>query len=63
MTSSITDSIYRNLEILFETNQMLHDYWVNELWEEDGEVIYSMWNENTLKELQNDVVSQQQLLV
>ena len=63
MTSSITDSIYRNLEILLETNQMLHDYWVNELWEEDGEVIDSMWNENTLKELQNDVVSQQQLLV
>jgi hypothetical protein len=63
MTSSITDSIYRNLEILFETNQMLHDYWASELWEEDGEVIYSMWNEDTLKELQNDVVSQQQLLV
>lgn len=62
MTSSITHSIYRNLEFLFETNQMLHDYWVNELWDEDGEVIHSMWNENTLQELHNDVVSQQHLV-
>jgi hypothetical protein len=56
--SQLTLSIYQSLENLFNTNQSLYDYWMSELYDEEGDPIHEMWNEDTLNEMEADVQKQ-----
>ena len=35
---------------------MIYDYWISELYDEEGDVIWEMWNEETVKLMENDVL-------
>lgn len=56
--SELTAAIYQGLENLID-NQMLHDYWVSELFTVEGDVIHQMWNGDTLAMIEKDVMYQQ----
>jgi len=56
--SEIVSSIYQGLENLNDTNAMLHDYWVSELFTEEGDIISEMWNGDSLKQIETDVMHQ-----
>ena len=51
--------IYQNLESLICSNQMIHDYWVSELFTEEGDVIHEAWNFDNLRLIENDAMYQQ----
>jgi hypothetical protein len=55
---STDDSIIFALNILGDTNQMLHDLWVSELYDEDDDPIPAMWNDHTLAMIEKDVMMQ-----
>lgn len=57
--SELTAAIYQALESLIDTNQMLHDYWVSELFTVEGDVIHEAWNFDNLLLIENDVMYQQ----
>lgn len=57
MISEAINNAFRNLS---ETNAMLYDYWLSELYDEEGNLIEEMWNENTLKLMETDVMYQLQ---
>ena len=57
--SELTAAIYQALESLIDTNQMLHDYWVSELFTVEGDVIHEAWNFDNLRLIENDVMYQQ----
>jgi hypothetical protein len=44
---------FANLSIL---NEQVYDYWVSELYTLDGAMIDEMWNEQTLYEMETDVM-------
>jgi hypothetical protein len=44
---------FANLSIL---NEQVYDYWVSELYTLDGAMIDEMWNEETLYEMETDVM-------
>ena len=56
--SELVAAIYQGLENLIETNQMIHDYWVSELFTAEGDVITEMWNGDTLDMIEKDVMYQ-----
>lgn len=56
MTSEITHSISSAFENLSHLNQMVYDYWVSELYDDEGNMIVDMWNEDTLKQMETDVM-------
>lgn len=56
--SELVAAIYQGLENLIETNQMIHDYWVSELFTAEGDVITEMWNGDTLDMIEKDVMHQ-----
>lgn len=56
---STDDSIIFALNILGDTNQMIHDYWVSELYDEDDDPIPAMWNDHTLAMIEEDVMIQE----
>jgi hypothetical protein len=35
---------------------MIYDYWISELYDEEGDVIWEMWNEETVKLMETDVL-------
>ena len=35
---------------------MIYDYWISELYDEEGDVIWEMWNEETVKLMEKDVL-------
>ena len=57
--SELTAAIYQGLKSLNDTNQMLHDYWVSELFTVEGDVINDAWNFDNLRLIENDVMYQQ----
>ena len=57
--SELTAAIYQGLENLIDTNQMIHDYWVSELFTDEGDVINEAWNADTLAMIEKDVMYQQ----
>jgi len=57
--SELTAAIYQGLENLIESNQMLHDFWVSELFTDEGDVIIEKWNGDTLAMIEKDVMYQQ----
>lgn len=56
--SELVAAIYQGLENLIESNQMLHDFWVSELFTDEGDVITEMWNGDTLDMIEKDVMYQ-----
>jgi len=38
---------------------MLYDYWLLELYDEEGEIISEQWNDHNLKLMENDVMNQE----
>ena len=57
--TDIVAAIYKGLENLIETNTMIHDYWVSELFTVEGDVIHEAWNFDNLRLIENDVMYQQ----
>ena len=57
--TELTAAIYQGLENLIESNQMLHDFWVSELFTEEGDVINNAWSESNLALIEKDVMYQQ----
>ena len=57
--SELTAAIYQGLESLIDTNAMVHDYWVSELFTVEGDVINEAWNADTLALIEKDVMYQQ----
>jgi hypothetical protein len=43
---------------LANSNQMLYDYWLTELYDEEGDIISEQWNDRNLKLMENDVMNQ-----
>jgi len=35
---------------------MIYDYWISELYDEEGDVVWEMWNEETVKLMEEDVL-------
>lgn len=60
VATPITDGIINAFRNLSETNTMLYDYWLSELYDEEGNMIEEMWNENTLNAMETDVMHQLQ---
>ena len=56
--SELVAAIYQGLENLIDGNQMIHDYWVSELFTAEGDVITEMWNGDTLAMIEKDVMYQ-----
>ena len=50
----ICDS-FNNLSNL---NQQLYDFWISELYDEDGDLVQEMWSEETAREMEKDVMMQ-----
>ena len=43
---------------LAQVNQMIYDYWLMELYDEEGEIIAEQWTEENLKLMEKDVMNQ-----
>jgi hypothetical protein len=43
---------------LSQVNEMLYDYWLTELYDEEGEIIAEQWNEENLNLMEKDVMNQ-----
>ena len=55
----IIDAIGSALNNLCENNEMLHDYWITELYDfTTDEPIEENWNEDNLKLIETDVMNQ-----
>jgi hypothetical protein len=52
------DAISRAFANLAESNQMLYDYWISELYDENDDLIIEKWNDETLKKMEDDVMQQ-----
>ena len=57
--TELTAAIYQGLETLIDSNQMIHDFWVSELFTAEGDVITKMWNGDTLAMIEKDLMYQQ----
>lgn len=54
--TEICDAISAAFNNLSHLNEQVYDYWISELYTDDGELIVEMWNENTLNEMEKDVM-------
>ena len=54
--TQINDAISLAFYNLSQLNQMVYDYWLCELYDNQGEMIVSEWNESTLKKMEDDVM-------
>jgi hypothetical protein len=52
----INNAISAAFANLSNLNEQVYDYWVTELYTDDGEMIDEMWNEQTLCEMEKDVM-------
>lgn len=55
---STFDAIANAFSNLSECNQMLYDFWISELYDENGDFIIEKWNDETLKKMEDDVMQQ-----
>jgi hypothetical protein len=56
--SELGDAISLAFYNLSQTNQMIYDYWLFQLYDEEGTMIESEWNEENLKLMEDDVMNQ-----
>ena len=54
--TEINGAISQAFAILSNLNEQVYDYWVSELYTVDGAMIDEMWNEQTLSEMEKDVM-------
>jgi hypothetical protein len=54
----INDAIALAFANLAETNHMIYDYWISELYDEDGDLVDEQWNTKNLKLMEDDVMNQ-----
>jgi hypothetical protein len=52
----INDAIAQAFLNLSELNEQVYDYWINELYTVDGNFVEKNWNEQTLYEMEKDVM-------
>ena len=50
--TKINESFYH----LSQINAMIYDYWISELYDEEGNIVWEMWNEETVKLMEEDVL-------
>jgi hypothetical protein len=55
--TQITDAIAAAFANLSELSAQVYDYWISELYSEDGDMIAENWNEKTLKLMEDDVMN------
>ena len=53
---TIDDKINESFYNLSQINAMIYDYWISELYDEEGDVVWQMWNEENLKLMETDVL-------
>jgi hypothetical protein len=51
----IDEEILQCLDTLYQQNQMIQDYWLSQLYDEDNQPIQQNWNENTLMQMYDDL--------
>jgi hypothetical protein len=54
--TEIINAISNAFNSLSDLNEMIYDYWISELYTEDGDMIDEMWNEDTLNQMETDVM-------
>jgi hypothetical protein len=59
-TTEIHDAINAAFGNLADLNEMLYDYWISELYDEEGDLVDEMWTEETVREMEKDVMMQHQ---
>lgn len=60
ISAEIGDAISLAFYNLSQHNAMLYDYWLSELYDEEGEMILDQWNQSNLKLMEKDVMNQVQ---
>ena len=58
ISAEVGDAISLAFYNLSQHNQMLYDYWLSELYDENGEMILEAWNESNLKLMEDDVMNE-----
>lgn len=58
----INDAISNAFANLADLNASLYDYWLSELYDEEGDLIPDAWNEDNLNLMETDVMQQQQAI-
>lgn len=53
----LNDAISLAFYNLSQVNQMIYDYWLFELYDENGEIIDERWNERNLLLMEEDVMN------
>lgn len=43
---------------LSNISPMLYDYWISELYDQEGDFVHTMWNESTLDLMETDIMAQ-----
>ena len=54
--TEINNAISQAFANLSALNQQVYDYWVSELYDIEGDLITEKWNEETLGEMETDVM-------
>jgi hypothetical protein len=58
--TEINDAINAAFGNLADLNEMLYDYWISELYDEEGDMVNAMWTEEIVREMEKDVMMQHQ---
>ena len=56
--AELNDAISIAFYNLANSNEMLYDYWLTELYDEEGDIISEQWNDRNLKLMEDDVMNQ-----
>jgi hypothetical protein len=54
--TQIMDAIAKAFSNLSNLSEQCYDYWLSELYAEDGEMILTEWNESNLQVMEKDVM-------
>jgi hypothetical protein len=57
--AELNDAISIAFYNLANSNEMLYDYWLTELYDEEGDIISEQWNDRNLKLMEDDVMNQE----
>ncbi len=59
-STEIDNAINAAFSNLSNLNEQLYDYWISELYDEEGDMLDEMWSEETVREMERDVLLQHQ---
>ena len=51
----IQEEMEKCLDCLYDTNEMVFDYWMSELFDDNDVKVQENWNESNLREMYKDV--------